>query len=147
MSSKLSVVELKKRLRNVEKKREELGCNERFIPMYNTLDCIRLKKTKERTEKQIELKNAAKKAVKKTDPPKKAVKKAESGRPRGRPPMACEDISKKTKIKDPVKKQAAVDKKCAKRASKSYPPYKCTNVDGKCMTISKTYKNPLFDSK
>ena len=27
MTSKLSVVELKKRLRNVEKKREELGCN------------------------------------------------------------------------------------------------------------------------
>jgi hypothetical protein len=143
MTSKLSVVELKKRLRNVEKKREELGCNDRFIPMYNTLDCIRLKKTKERTEKQIALKNAAKKAVKKSDP----AKKSESGRPRGRPPMACEDISKKTKIKDPVKKQAAVDKKCAKRASKSYPPYKCTNVDGKCMTISKTYKNPLFDSK
>lgn len=153
MTSKLSVVELKKRLRNVEKKREELGCNERFPPLYNELDCIRLKKTKERTEKQIALKNPPKKAdkktdpVKKADPPKKAMKKAEPGRPRGRPPMACEDISKKTKIKDPVKKQAAVDKKCAKRASKSYPPYKCTNVDGKCMTISKIYKNPLFDSK
>jgi hypothetical protein len=143
MTSKLSVVELKKRLRNVEKKREDLGCNKSFPPLYNKLDCIRLQKTKERTEKQIALKNPPKKAVKKTDPPKKA----ESGRPRGRPPMACEDISKKTKIKDPVKKQAAVDKKCAKRASKSYPPYKCTNVDGKCMTISKIYKNPLFDSK
>ena len=143
MSSKLSVADLKKRLRNVEKKREELGCNERFPPLYNKLDCNRLQKSLERTVSNIESKKATKKATKKAEP----SKKPESGRPRGRPPMKCEDISKKTKIKDPVKKQAAVEKKCAKRASKSYPPYKCTNVDGKCMTISKTYNNPLFKEK
>jgi hypothetical protein len=161
MTSKLTLAELKKRLRNVEKKREELGCNERFPPLYNKLDCNRLNKTKERTEEQITLKTAAKKAAssKKTAPIKKAAsskktaptKKAAPsekmpGRPRGRPPMPCEDIAKKVLTKDPVKKQATVDKKCAKRASKSFPPYKCTNVDGKCMTISKVSNNPLFQN-
>ena len=69
------------------------------------------------------------------------------GRPPGRPPMKCEDISKKMKIKDPVKKQVSIDKKCEKRGMKRFAPYKCTNVDGKCMTISKTYENPLFKRK
>lgn len=141
MTSKLTVAELNKRLRNVEKKREELGCNERFPPLYNKLDCNRLNKTKERTEKQIKLKAPAKKPApaKKTAPSEKMP-----GRPRGRPPMPCENIAKKVLTKDPVKKQATVDKKCAKRASHSFPPYKCTNVDGKCMTISKVSNNPLF---
>ena len=59
--------------------------------------------------------------------------------------MKCEDIKSKNNIKNPVKKQNAIYKKCAKRESAKYKPYRCKNVYGKCMTISKTYNNPLFE--
>jgi hypothetical protein len=85
----------------------------------------------------------------KSPPVKKTVASppvsSSSRRPRGRPPMKCEDIKSTIKIKSPVKKQNAIDKKCAKRETAKYKPYKCKNVDGKCMTISKTYNNPLFE--
>ena len=152
--------DLKKRIRNIENKQEDLGCHFKFPPLYNQLDCIRLKSSKERLEKKLmqlneEAKAAKKPAEKKSKPAEKKSKPAEKkskpkklpGRPPGRPPMKCEDIAKKTQIKDPVKKQAAVDKKCEKRGKKTFAPYKCTNVDGKCMTISKTYENPLFNQK
>lgn len=128
----MKVVELNKRIKNIKKKEKSLGCNEKVPPVFNKLECNRLKLSKERlTDK---LKEAS-----------KSVTARVPGRPRGRPPMKCEDIEKKIKIKDPAKKQAALDTKCSKRASKSYEPYKCRNIEGKCMSISKMYKNPLFE--
>ena len=59
MSSKLKLSGLKKRLGNIEKRQDDLGCNERFIPLYNGLECNRLAKSNERTKKEIELKAAA----------------------------------------------------------------------------------------
>lgn len=66
-------------------------------------------------------------------------------RPVGRPPMRCEDIKNKTGIKTPALKQKAIEKKCLTRETKNFKPYKCTLVDGKCMTISKTYNNKIFN--
>lgn len=141
MSSKLTLSGLKKRLGNIEKRQDDLGCNKTFIPLYNGLECDRLAKSNERTKKEIELKaSAAKKAA--TAKKAAAAKKVADGekaprRPRGRPPMPCEDIAKKVLTKDAVKKQALVERKCAKRASNSFPGYRCMNVNGKCTSGSK----------
>ena len=128
----MRVAELNKRINNIKKKESSLGCNDPDPPLHNRLECNRLKLSKQGLTDKLQ---QAKKSSAAKIP----------GRPRGRPPMKCEDIQKKLKIKDPAKKQAALDKKCAKRASKSYEPYKCTSIDGKCMTISKTYTNPVFE--
>ena len=162
----LNAEKVKKRLQNIEKKKKALNCDVimkmqakdykskdgRIEGVQNRLQCNELNLQKKRLDKKLaEMKpSPSPKPVKtKSQPVKKTVASppvsSSSRRPRGRPPMKCEDIKSTIKIKNPVKKQNAIDKKCAKRESAKYKPYRCTNVDGKCMTISKTYNNPLFE--
>ena len=157
----LNAEQVKKRLQNIEKKKKTLNCDVimkmqakdyktkdgRIEGVQNRLQCNELNLQKKRLEKKLaEMKPSLKP---KSPPVKKTVASppvsSSSRRPRGRPPMKCEDIKSKNNIKNPVKKQNAIDKKCAKRESAKYKPYRCKNVYGKCMTISKTYNNPLFE--
>lgn len=164
----LSSEQVKKRLQNIEKKKKALNCDVimkmqakdyktkdgRIEGVQNRLQCNELNLQKKRLDKKLaEMKPSPKPKSPPVRPKSPPVKKtvasppvsSSSRRPRGRPPMKCEDIKSTIRIKNPVKKQNAIDKKCAKRESAKYKPYRCKNVDGKCMTISKTYNNPLFE--
>jgi hypothetical protein len=155
----LSADQVKKRLQNIEKKKKTLNCDVimkmqpkdyktkdgRIEGVQNRLQCNELNMQKKKLDKKlVDMKPSPKP---KSSPVKVAspVSSSSSRRPRGRPPMKCEDIKSTIKIKNPVIKQNAINKKCTKRESAKYKPYRCTNVDGKCMTISKTYNNPLFE--
>lgn len=71
-------------------------------------------------------------------------KKSVDKRPPGRPPMPCEKIKLSTRRKTQQKIQEQVEKKCEARSKKAYDKYKCTLVDGKCITVSRMKTNPLF---
>lgn len=73
-----------------------------------------------------------------------AKRSASQRRPVGRPPMKCETIKNKTRLKTKEFIDKATEKRCLKRNSNKYNPYKCTYADGKCMTISKVYDNKLY---
>lgn len=110
---KSTKADTKKRIANVTTKQKKLGCERPQGPYrtFDKLECLNLKRAKERLEKKLDMLKS---------------------RPRGRPPMPCEKIAQTVKTKNPEKRKVAIEKKCDKRATNAYPPYKCKSVNGKC---------------
>lgn len=145
-SSKKTVSKLLKDLENCKKELQKLSNKTYKNPLYSSSDksSVRSHALSSLSTSSVSKKSSTKQKVYDNlvySPSRDKQQK----RPVGRPPMKCEDIKNKTGIKTPALKLKAIEKKCLSRETKKYNPYKCTLVDGKCMTISKTYNNKIFN--